>query len=100
MNQRRQRTTVYHEPGDEGAELVWGEDVYFEHADGVWADGFVVELIYAQFGELGMGLERDGKREGKGRTDFAADPFVEFSGEGCLSLVGLEEVYVDVEAAS
>lgn len=30
---------VYHKPGYEGAEMDWGQDVYFEHCEGVGANG-------------------------------------------------------------
>lgn len=51
MHQCTQRTPINHQPGDEGAELRGREEVDFEHGDGVGADGFVEEGVYAEFGD-------------------------------------------------
>lgn len=40
-----------HQPRDEGAELGGGEEVDFEHGDGVRADGAVEEGVDAEFGD-------------------------------------------------
>jgi hypothetical protein len=51
VNQRAKRTSVYHEPRDERAELGGREQIHFEHADRVWADGPVENLVDAEFGD-------------------------------------------------
>lgn len=51
MHQRTQRAPINHQPGNEGAELRGREEVNFEHGDGVWAERFVEEGIYAEFGD-------------------------------------------------
>ena len=52
MDQGRQRASMDHEPGDEGAELQRREDVDFEHAHRVRSDGVMPDAIDAEFGEF------------------------------------------------
>jgi len=49
VNERTQRTPIYHQPRNKSSELGRREEVYFEHGDGVWADGFFPEPIDAKF---------------------------------------------------
>jgi hypothetical protein len=51
VDEDRQGTTVDHQPGDEGTELLGREEVHFEHCHGVGADGGGPELVDAELGD-------------------------------------------------
>ena len=48
MHERAQRTPMNHEPRHESAELLWREEVDFEHWFRVWTDGLVPDLVDAE----------------------------------------------------
>jgi hypothetical protein len=49
MDECAQRSSINHKPCDKGTELLRCEDVDFEHADGMWADGSVPDFVDAEF---------------------------------------------------
>lgn len=51
MYQGAERTAMDHQPWDESAKLGGGEEVDFEHGDGMRAYGAVEEGVYAEFGD-------------------------------------------------
>ena len=56
MQQGTERATVDDEPGNEGTELCWREDVHLEHGHWVRPNGLIPELVDAQLGDCGTGL--------------------------------------------
>lgn len=66
MDQDAQGAVIDCEPGDEGAELGRGEKIDLEHGLRVRADGFVVDGVEGQFGELVL----DGLADGVHGFDF------------------------------
>ena len=48
LGDSRARSPINHQPGEEGAGLVWVEDVHLEHGHGVGAHRLIPEPVDAQ----------------------------------------------------
>jgi len=78
MNQHRQRSSPYRQPGNKRPKLRGSKNIHLEHGNGVRADGSVPEGVDAQFREL------------------AADALPELAGVLGLGEIGLVMVDVNI----
>lgn len=104
VDQDTERAAVDNEPGDEGTELRWREDIHFEHSDRVWADGLFPELVDAQLGncrgrQLGESLRvAQEPLEWISLPTFSPNPLPQLPRKRLLAGILLEVVDMDITA--